>query len=60
VTYSHKVNAPLNFEIGDEADSLKVKQMEIFNDNLYQAKGKFFVSITYDVDLKDNYYDNDI
>ena len=39
---------------------LKVKQMEIFNDNLHKAKGKFFVSITYDVDLKDTYYDNDI
>jgi hypothetical protein len=35
-----------------------VKQIEMFNDNLHKAKGKFFVSITYDVDLKNTYYDN--
>jgi putative transposase len=61
VTFSHKVNdVPLTFDIGDIADGLKVKQIEIFNDNPYQAKGKFFVSITYDVDLQDIYYDNSI
>lgn len=59
VAFSHKVNnVPLTFKIGDIVDGLKVKQMEIFNSDPYKARGEFFVCFTYDVDLKDTYYDN--
>lgn len=57
VTFSHKVNEiPLTFEIDNI--NTKVKQIEIFNDDPYKAKGKFFISITYDVDLNNIYIDN--
>lgn len=61
ITFSHKVNnVPLSFEIGNLAEDLNVKQVEIVNDNPYKARGKFFLCIAYDVDIEDNYFDNGI
>ena len=59
ITFSHKVNnVPLSFEIGNLAEELNVKQVEIVNDNPYKARGKFFLCIAYDVDIEDTYCDN--
>ena len=59
ITFSHKVNnVPLTFDIGNLAEGLKVKQAEIVNDNPYKARGKFYICITFDVDLDDTYFDN--
>jgi len=59
VTFSHKVNdVPLTFDIGDVADRLKIKQLEICNDNPYKARGKFYIAITYEKDIEAAYYDN--
>ena len=59
ITFSHKVNnVPLSFEIGNLAEDLNVKQVEIVNDNPYKARGKFFLCIAYDVDIEDTYCDN--
>jgi putative transposase len=61
ITFSHEVNdVDLTFDIGNLADGLKIKQFEICNDNPYKARGKFFISVTYDEDIKDAYYDNGI
>lgn len=61
ITFSHKVNdVLLSFEIGNLADGLNVKQVEIVNDNPYKARGKFFICIAYDVDVEDTYFDNGI
>ncbi|AKB75355.1 Transposase-like protein B [Methanosarcina lacustris Z-7289] len=61
ITFSHKVNnVPLSFEIGNLAEGLNVKQVEIVNDNPYKARGKFFLCIAYDVDIEDTYFDNGI
>ena len=61
ITFSHKVNdVPLSFDIGDLANGIKIKQAEIVNDNPYKARGKFFICITYDVDIADTYFDNGI
>ena len=61
ITFSHKVNnVPLSFEIGNLAEDLNVKQVEIVNDNPYKARGKFFLCIAYDVDIEDTYCDNGI
>ena len=59
ITFSQKVsNVPLSFEIGNLAEGLNVKQVEIVNDNPYKARGKFFLCIAYDVDIEDTYFDN--
>ena len=59
VTFAHKVNdVPLTFDISGAAEGLKVKQVEIFNDDPYKARGKFYVAITYEVDNTDAYFDN--
>ena len=59
ITFSHFVNdTPLTFDIGDIADGLKVKHVEIINDNPYKARGKFFVAITYEEDVKIPFIDN--
>jgi putative transposase len=61
ITFSHKVNdVPLSFEIGNLAENLKVKQVEIVNDNPYKARGKFYICLAYDVDVIDSYFDNGI
>ena len=61
ITFSHKVsNVPLSFEIGNLAEGLNVKQVEIVNDNPYKARGKFFLCIAYDVEIEDTYFDNGI
>ena len=59
ITFSQKVsNVPLSFEIGNLAEGLNVKQVEIVNDNPYKARGKFFLCIAYDVEIEDTYFDN--
>ena len=58
ITFSHKVNNVPSFEIGNLAEDLNVKQVEIVNDNPYKARGKFFLCIAYDVDIEDTYCDN--
>lgn len=59
VTFSHTYNdVPLTFEIGNIADDLKIKQLEICNDNPYKARGKFYIIITYDKVIEAAYYDN--
>jgi putative transposase len=59
VTFSHTYNdVPLTFDIGDITNGLKIKQLEISNDNPYKARGKFYTTITYDKDIETAYYDN--
>jgi putative transposase len=59
VKFSHKINdIPLVFDIGDKYNNLKIKQVEIVNDNPYKARGKFFVCITYEQDIEKEYVDN--
>ena len=61
ITFSHKVNdVPLSFDIGNLADGLNVKQVEIVNDNPYKARGKFYICLAYDVEVEDTYFDNGI
>lgn len=61
VTLSHKVNdVSLSFDIGNAYDNLKIKQMEIVNDDPYKARGDFYITITYDVDPVEEYCDNGI
>ena len=52
------IETPLIFEIGNEFESLKVKQVEIYNKDSYQARGDFFVSIAYEVTPEIQYFDN--
>ena len=59
ITFSHYVNdTQLTFDIGSIADGLKIKQVEISNDNPYKARGKFYVTITYEEDVKIPFVDN--
>jgi putative transposase len=62
VTFSHYIKdaVPLTFEIGDIADGLKIKQLEICNDNSYKARGKFYLAITYEKDIDAAYFDNEL
>jgi putative transposase len=59
ISFSHKINdTELVFDIGNLAEGLKVKQVEIVNDNPYKARGKFYICLAYDVDVEDTYFDN--
>ena len=59
VYFSHSVSdTPLVFDIGEKYNKLKIKQIEIINDNPYKARGKFFVCITFDQDIEKEYADN--
>ncbi|OEU43673.1 transposase [Methanosarcina sp. Ant1] len=59
ISFSHSVNdTELIFDIGNLADGLKVKQAEIVNDNPYKARGKFYICLTYEIDVEDTYFDN--
>lgn len=61
LSFSHKVNEiPLSFEIGNAFDLLEIKQIEIYNDDPYKGRGKFFVSITYEENPLKEYVDNDL
>ncbi|MGZ3634369.1 MAG: transposase [Parachlamydiaceae bacterium] len=61
VTFSHKVNdVPLSFEIGDDFDSLNIKQLEIYNNDPYKARGEFYVSVVYDTESTKEYVDNSL
>lgn len=61
ISFSHSVNdTELVFDIGDLAKGLRIKQAEIVNDNPYKARGKFYICLTYDVDVKNTYFDNNI
>ena len=56
ITFSHKVNdTGLVFDLGKKFEN--VKQVEIYNDNPFQAKGNFYISITYEV-ASPEYVDN--
>jgi len=56
ITFSHKVSdVPLDFEIDKTFPN--IKQMEIYNDDPFKAKGDFYVSITYEVATPE-YVDN--
>jgi putative transposase len=59
ITFSHEINdVKLSFDIGNIADELNIKQVEISNDNPYKARGAFYVTITYDEDVKIPFVDN--
>ena len=59
ITFSHKVNdTKLVFDIGNLADGLNIKQVEIVNENPYKARGKFYICVAYDVDVEYTYFDN--
>ena len=61
ITFSHKVNdTKLVFDIGNLAEGLNVKQVEIVNENPYKARGKFYICVAYDVDVEYSYSDNNI
>ena len=48
ITFSHKVNdTELVFDLGKRFEN--VKQIEIYNDYPFKAKGDFYISITYEV-----------
>ncbi|MGB9929753.1 MAG: RNA-guided endonuclease InsQ/TnpB family protein [Methanosarcina sp.] len=48
ITFSHKVNdTELVFDLGKKFEN--IKQLEIYNDDPYEGKGNFYISITYEV-----------
>lgn len=48
IKFSHKINnEKLIFDIGHNLSDLKIKQMEIFNED-EQGNGDFFISVTYE------------
>lgn len=56
ITFSHKVNdTALAFDLGKMYEN--VKQVEIYNDDPFKAKGDFYISITYEVAAPE-YVDN--
>jgi putative transposase len=56
IIFSHKVNeTELIFDIGKKFEN--VKQVEIYNDDPFKAKGDFYISITYEV-AQPEYIDN--
>jgi len=59
LSFSHKVNKVLlAFEVGAAIDLLPIKQIEIYNDDPYKARGEFFVSVTYEIPPEKEYVDN--
>ncbi|WP_321416873.1 transposase [uncultured Methanomethylovorans sp.] len=59
IIFSHKVNdVCLLFNVQSILDSSRIKQIEIYNDDPYKAKGDFFISITCDVSPSIHYVDN--
>jgi putative transposase len=61
VIFSHKVNdVPLSFEIGADFDSLNIKQLEIYNNDPYKARGDFYVSVVCDTEPTKEYVDNNL
>jgi putative transposase len=60
ITFSHYIKdaVPLTFDIGNLLDGLKIKQVEISNDNPYKARGKFYITVTYDEDILIPFVDN--
>jgi putative transposase len=58
ITFSHRLNdVSLSFDIGNLANGFKIKQVEIVNDNLYKARGTFFICVAYDFDIENFYFD---
>ncbi|MGB9927572.1 MAG: RNA-guided endonuclease InsQ/TnpB family protein [Methanosarcina sp.] len=56
ISFSHNVNnVPLDFEISKVFPN--IKQLEIYNDDPFHAKGNFYISITYEV-ATPAYFDN--
>lgn len=59
IIFSHKVNdVCLLFDVQGIPDSSRIKQIEIYNDDPYKAKGDFFISVTCDVSPSIEYVDN--
>ncbi len=59
IGFSHKVNdVCLLFDVQNTLDSSRVKQIEIYNDDPYKAKGDFFISVICDVSPSIEYVDN--
>ena len=58
IAFSHKVNdIELVFDLGKKFGN--IKQIEIYNDDPFQAKGDFYISITYEV-ASPEYFDNNL
>jgi putative transposase len=56
MVFSHKVNkTELVFDIGEKVEN--IKQVEIYNDDPFKAKGDFYISITYEIQTP-SYSDN--
>ena len=56
ISFSHNVSdVPLDFEIAKVFPN--IKQVEIYNDDPYHAKGNFYISVTYEVATPE-YIDN--
>jgi len=59
ITFSHNVNdVHLSFDVGNLANGLKIKHVEIVNDDPYKARGKFFICVAYELDIEDSYFNN--
>jgi len=59
IIFSHKVNdICLLFDVQGILDSSRIKQIEIYNNDPYKAKGDFFITVTCDVSPLIEYVDN--
>ncbi|WP_410509975.1 transposase [Methanosarcina hadiensis] len=56
ISFSHKINdTKLVFDLGKKFEN--IKQIEIYNDDPFHAKGDFYISVTYEVSAHE-YIDN--
>lgn len=59
IIFSHKVNdICLLFDVQGILNSSRIKQIEIYNNDPYKAKGDFFITVTCDVSPLIEYVDN--
>ncbi|NPE31955.1 IS200/IS605 family element transposase accessory protein TnpB [Methanococcoides sp. SA1] len=59
INFSHKINdVKLTFDIGNDVSNLKIKQLEIFNEEP-NGNGDFFISVTYEPKINIPYVYND-
>ncbi len=59
IIFSHMMNdVLLSSDIGNLANGLKIKHVEIVNDDPYKARGMFFICVAYVLDIEDSYFDN--
>ena len=58
IVFTHKVNdTELVFDIGKKFEN--IKQVEIYNDDPYNGKGDFYISVTYEIATPE-YFDNNL